>query len=195
MKEEFKCVQQEHWKTYTLDSITLLLGHRDGLRTGRQRGVVVAIFTQQAQELVRVLRNEKCQLGVAGAELLQDRLQHLRLLLNDLAQLLELRVVAEKVEVAKSLACACACSCRRSRCRRCSTTTRAGRAAGTATSLLRSQVEQVNTVVAIVVVVIGTLGRGSSNGGSSGGVVGGVTGRCTSCCCCCCCCRGGLRLL
>lgn len=48
-------------KTYTFNSIPLFLGHGNGLSTRRQRCIVViAVFAQQAQELVRVLGNELC---------------------------------------------------------------------------------------------------------------------------------------
>jgi len=72
--------------------------------SGRERSVLVAAgLAQQLQELVLVLRDELSQLRVARAELLQDRLQHLGLLLNDLAELLELGVRSEEVEVAETL--------------------------------------------------------------------------------------------
>lgn len=86
--------------TYTLDSIALLLSHRNSLSTRRQWSVVVAILTEQAEELLRVLGNQLSELGVAGTELLQDRLEHLGLLLDNLAKLLELCVVPEELQVA-----------------------------------------------------------------------------------------------
>lgn len=72
------------------------------MRPRRQRRVVVALLAEERQELLRVLRDELRELRVPRAELLQDGLKHLWLLLHDLAELLELRVVPEEVEVAES---------------------------------------------------------------------------------------------
>lgn len=67
----------------TLDGIALLLGDGNSVGSRRERGVFVAAgLAEQLQELVLVLRYQLGQLRVAGAELLQDRLQHLRLLLD-----------------------------------------------------------------------------------------------------------------
>lgn len=171
-------------KTYTLDSVALLFGHGNSLGTGGQgRVVVVAIFAQQAQELVRVLRNKLGQLGVTSTELLQDRLEHLGLLLDNLAELLELGIVAEEVEVTKTLASARTTCCCRSGggccCTCASTTASATGTDSTTTSLLRGEVEQVDTVVVFV-----TLGNSSGNSGSCGFVGRGIasggssSGRC-----------------
>jgi hypothetical protein len=43
-----------------------------------------------------------CELWVAGTDLLEDWLEHLRLLLDDLSQLLELWVISQEVEIATS---------------------------------------------------------------------------------------------
>lgn len=89
--------------TYTLNGIPLLLRHGDSLRTGGERRiVVVALLAEQREELLRVLRDELRELRVARAELLQNGLEHLRLLLHHLAELLELRVIPEEVEVAET---------------------------------------------------------------------------------------------
>ena len=89
--------------TYTLNSIPLLLRHGNSLRAGgKRRVVVVALLAEQREELLRVLRDELRELRVARAELLQDGLEHLRLLLHHLAELLELRVIPEEVEVAET---------------------------------------------------------------------------------------------
>jgi hypothetical protein len=53
------------------------------------------------QEGVGVGSNKLSQLGVTGAKLLKNWLEHLGLLLNDLAELLELRVRAQKVQISK----------------------------------------------------------------------------------------------
>lgn len=47
-----------------------------------------------------MLPDQRRQLRVARADLLQDRLQHARLRLHNLAQLLELRVRAQEIQVA-----------------------------------------------------------------------------------------------
>ncbi len=61
-------------KTYTLDSIALLLGDRDGLGAGRQRDVVFGILAEELEESVGVGGDELGKLRVASTELLQDRL-------------------------------------------------------------------------------------------------------------------------
>lgn len=43
--------------------------------------------------------NQLGKLRVTGADLLKDRLQHLRLSLDNLAKLLELRVISEEIQV------------------------------------------------------------------------------------------------
>jgi hypothetical protein len=86
---------------YSLNGISLLLGDGNSLGARGERNIIVSIFTQQLKELVWVRGNQLRQLRVASAELLQDRLQHLRLLLNNLAELLKLGVVSEEVEVAQ----------------------------------------------------------------------------------------------
>ena len=60
--------------------------------------------------------DELSQLWVPGAELLEDGLQHLGLLLDNLAELLELSIVPEEVEVTQvttstALAPGCGCGC------------------------------------------------------------------------------------
>ena len=87
--------------TYPLDGVTLLFRHRDGLGTGGQGNVIFAVLSQKREELVRVITDELSQLGVSGAKLLEDGLQHLGLLLDNLPQLLELSVVSEEVEIAE----------------------------------------------------------------------------------------------
>ena len=54
------------------------------------------------KELLRIRRDHLSKLWVAGAKLLEDRFEHLRLLVYKLSQLLELRVVAQEVKVAWS---------------------------------------------------------------------------------------------
>jgi hypothetical protein len=71
------------------------------LRARRQRDIIVSVLAEQVQELVRVGSDQLSERRVTGAKLLQDWLEHLRLLLNDLSKLLELRVVAKEVKIAK----------------------------------------------------------------------------------------------
>lgn len=140
--------------TYSFNSFSLLLGHTDSLSAGGQSGIVVSIFAKQVQELIRVCTNQLSQLRVAGTELLQDWLQHLRLLLNDLTELLELGVAAQKVEVTKttlssrgsggtgtSSGTSTSTSKRTSNRSRTSSTTR------TASALLCCEIEEVETTV------------------------------------------------
>jgi hypothetical protein len=84
--------------TQALDSLTLLLCNGNGLCARGQRRIVVSVLGKQLQELLRVGGNHLSQLGVTLTNLLQDRLEHLGLLLYDLSQLLELWVVAQKVK-------------------------------------------------------------------------------------------------
>jgi hypothetical protein len=71
--------------TYPFNSLTLLLGNADRLSPGRQWGILVRILSKQLEELLRILVNQLRQLRVSGANLLQDRLKHLGLLLHDLS--------------------------------------------------------------------------------------------------------------
>jgi len=78
-------VALEAQATQTLNSFALVLGDGHGLRTRRQRGVLVSVLGKQLQELLRVLCDHLRQLWVSRADLLQDGLKHLRLLLYDLS--------------------------------------------------------------------------------------------------------------
>lgn len=82
--------------TYALDSFTLLLGDVDSVSTRGQGSVVVCILHKQLHKLLRMLLNQLGQLRITRIHLLEDRLEHLRLLLHNLSQLLELRVVAQE---------------------------------------------------------------------------------------------------
>lgn len=89
--------------THSLNGVPLLLSHGNSLSSRRKGRIVVSVLAEQAEELLRVLGYQLGELGVACTKLLQDRLQHLRLLLDDLAKLLELGVVSQEVQVAESL--------------------------------------------------------------------------------------------
>lgn len=85
--------------SYPLDSIALLLGDRNSLGTRGERNIVIGILTKKLEELVGIRGNELSELRVAGAKLLEDGLEHLWLLLDNLAELLELGVMSQEVEV------------------------------------------------------------------------------------------------
>jgi hypothetical protein len=98
--------------TYPLNSSTFFLRDADSLSPWWERSIIVTILAQQLQELLRVLSDQLCQLWVTSAYLLEDGLEHLGLLLHDLTKLLELGIVTEEIEVAKSTTgCGCCCSC------------------------------------------------------------------------------------
>ena len=82
--------------TYALDGLALLLGDVDGVRTRGQGSIFICVLHEQLHELLGMLLNQLRQLGVTGVDLLQDGLEHLRLLLHDRSQLLELRIVTQK---------------------------------------------------------------------------------------------------
>ena len=95
-----KCLMKHgiYCLTYPLDSLPLLLSNTDLLGAGRQRNILIGVLGQQLHELLWVLGNHLGELRVASSNLLENGLEHLRLLLNDLAQLLELRVVAQEIK-------------------------------------------------------------------------------------------------
>jgi hypothetical protein len=84
--------------TYSLDSLALLLSDTNRLSSGRQGSILVSILSKQLKELLWMVGDHLRELGVSSSDLLQDRFKHLRLLLYDLSQLLELWVVAQKVK-------------------------------------------------------------------------------------------------
>ena len=87
---------------HSLNRLSLFLRDADGVGSGRDRRVVVNVLTEQLQELIRVLADQLSQLGVARANLLQDRLEHVRLLLHHLTKLLEVLILTQEVEVAQA---------------------------------------------------------------------------------------------
>jgi hypothetical protein len=89
-------------KTYSFDRSSLLFGDADGLSSRWEWRIVVTIFAQELEKLLWVLPNELSQLWVASADLLEDRLKHLGLLLDDLSELLELWVISQEVEVTQT---------------------------------------------------------------------------------------------
>lgn len=95
--------KEESGDTYSLNGVPLLLGHGNSLSSWRQGGIVISVLAEQAEELLGVLSYQLGKLRVASAKLLQDRLEHLGLLLDNLAKLLELGVVSQEVQVAESL--------------------------------------------------------------------------------------------
>ncbi len=151
------------------DSIALLLGDSNGLGSGgKGRVVVPAALSEEAQELLGILGDQLGQLGVTRAELLKDGLEHLRLLLDYLAQLLELGVGSKEVKVAEILLGGC----------RSSSCFGGGGGGGTSTgctstraraSVLSGQVKEVD----VAIVVEDRCGRLSASwrGGLTGGLL------------------------
>lgn len=162
-REDGSCIVIMRIDTYTFDSIALFFGDSDRLRTRGKRGVVIAILAKETEELVGILSNQLGKMRVASPKLLQNWLQHMRLLLNDLTQLLKLSIVAKKVEVAKTLAASGSSSHGSSSSRSGSPTT-ASATTGATTALLRGEVEQVD-----IAIVITSGGGGRSRGGLRGG--------------------------
>lgn len=66
----------------------------------RQRAII--LFTQELEKLLLVLTDELCNLGVPSGDLLKDGFQHLWLLLDQLAELLKVRIIPQEVEVGQS---------------------------------------------------------------------------------------------
>lgn len=128
--------------------------------TRGQRNIIVGILTQKLKELVLMCRYQLRKLRVARSELLQDGVQHLGLLLNDLAELLKLRIVAKEVKVTQVAALATESGGSGSSTGSC---VAAGAAAGTSSTtstLLGSEIEKVHVIVAAAI----TTTRGSSLG-------------------------------
>lgn len=145
------------WRTYPLNSIALLLGDRNGLGAGRQGDVVFGILAEQLEESVGVRGNELGKLGVASAKLLQDWLQHLGLLLYNLAELLELRIGAQEIQVSEVSTGGGSGSIS------------AAAAGSTSTTGLSGEIEQVDAPTLLVATGLCRLRRNSSWGGRGGG--------------------------
>lgn len=131
--------------THPLNGLALLLSDADLLRARWQLHVLVAVLCQQLHELFGVLRNDLRQLRIASRDLLQDGLEHLRLLLHDLTKLLELWVVAEEVEVSVRSTSTSALPTTGSTSSCCSTTTTSS--TRTASATLGSRLEEVDRLV------------------------------------------------
>lgn len=143
-----------------LNCVPLLFSHSNLLGSGRKRRIVVASgFAEQLKELLRVLCDELGKLRVAGTELLQNRLQHLRLLLDHLPQLLELSVVAEPFEIPKALLLLSRCNSGRS-CRARACTRAASTACARTATLLSGEIKEVD-----VPVIVATRSGGRGGGG------------------------------
>jgi len=160
-------------ETYPLDGIPLLLRDGDGLSTRWQRGIVVGVLAQKAEELIRVLRDQLGKLRVARTNLLEDGLQHLRLLLHDLAELLELGVVPKEIQIAETLTLTTTGGGGSHSGSSLSTTAAATAATTTTASalallLLSCQVEQVDALALLTTSrSVATLGNGRGRGGST----------------------------
>jgi hypothetical protein len=94
-------------ETHPLDRSPLILRDANLLCSRRQRRIPLRILRQQLQKLLWILADQRRQLRVARPDLLQNRLQHARLRLHNLAQLLELRVRAQEIQVAGPAAGGC----------------------------------------------------------------------------------------
>jgi hypothetical protein len=68
------------------------------LSTSGQSSIVVDILGQKGHESFGILTDKLCNLRVTSGDLLKDGLEHLRLSLDELAKLLELRVVSEEFQ-------------------------------------------------------------------------------------------------
>lgn len=101
------------------------------------------------------MTNELCDLRVTGRDLLKNGLEHLRLLLNELAQLLEMRVIPEEIEVRKRFTASA------------STT---GTGTSTFVTSLGSSFKQIDGLI------FGASSSGASWGAFSGGCSGGLGG-------------------
>lgn len=97
-------------KAYSLYRLTLLFVDKHLLGSRWCRCIIVSFLAQQLQELLRMLLDQLGQLRVSGAHLLKDGLQHLRLGLDDLAKLLELRVISKEVEICGASSSSSSCS-------------------------------------------------------------------------------------
>lgn len=95
---QFKASNLE--SAYPINRVPFLLCDKHLLSSRRSRCITFGFLAQQLQELIRMILDHLSKLRVPGANLLEDRLQHLRLSLDDLAELLELRIIAKKVEIA-----------------------------------------------------------------------------------------------
>lgn len=85
--------------TYPVDGFSFFFCDKYLLGSGRSRCIIIGLFAQELQELFRMFLNQLGKLRVTGADLLKDRLQHLRLSLDNLAKLLELRVISQEIQV------------------------------------------------------------------------------------------------
>lgn len=157
-------VLRETQPNQALNGVALLLGDGDLVGSGGQRCVVISShLTKKAKELFGVLGDELSELGVAGAQLCENRLEHLRLLLDNLAQLLELGVVTKEVEVSKALLAARSSSRHGSRSRSTSTTSATG-ASPRSTALLSGEIEEVGAHVLVDTSGLGGSGLFTSRG-------------------------------
>lgn len=93
-------VKQQWYATYTLDCITLFWRNTNVLCARRQRNTLsVVALGEQLHELLGITGNQLRKLRIRGADLLQDVLEHGRLLLNKLPQVLEGGIVAQEVKI------------------------------------------------------------------------------------------------
>lgn len=136
------------WNAYSLNRLTLFLIDKHFLRSGRCRCVVVGLLAQQLQELIRMLMDQLGKLRITSTDLLEDRLQHLRLGLYDLAKLLKLRIVSEKFEIGGATSCSSSCTTAYTRSgSTCTSTTPRTPSSGASTASLCRCLEQIYWLV------------------------------------------------
>lgn len=135
-----------------LNSIALFLGD------GNADRATLTTLAEKVEELVGVLADHLSELRVTSTELLQDRLQHLGLLLHKLTHLLELGIVAQEIEVSETSGLSTGTL------RTTSTTT-----STSAVAKLSSKIEEVNLVIVVTTGGSGRSGLGSGSRGSSRG--------------------------
>lgn len=157
-------VLRETQPNQALNGVAFLLGDGNLVGSGWERCVVISgHLTEKAEELFGVLRDELGELGVAGAQLGENGFEHLRLLLDNLAQLLELGVVTKEIEVTKALLAARSSSRHGSGGRSASATSTTG-ASPRSTALLSGEVEEVGAHVLIDTSGLGRCGLFTSCG-------------------------------
>jgi len=84
--------------THSLDGFSLFFGNTDSLSASRQSSIIVDVLREQRHEGFGILADKLSNLRVTSGDLLKNRLEHLRLSLDKLAKLLELRVVSEELQ-------------------------------------------------------------------------------------------------
>ncbi len=87
--------------TYSLDRSPLLFRDLNNLRARRETATFLVVLhaAEELQQSLGVSSHLLCQRGIVACELLDERLSELRVLRQDLAELLDLRVVGQGCQV------------------------------------------------------------------------------------------------